>query len=126
MDCGDAEHILLSKHVAEDLEHYPRWRPYLHPLGECEVKHGDVISVVNFYQDELGNAAVPEKFRQIAASGPTPSPLVKPKRMPWHEIVIALVLVGALIAGAVLYFRRSAAAGRYGRCAREKHRSASL
>src|SRR6266576_3089802 len=32
MDCGDAGHILLSKHVAEDLEHYPRWQPYLHDL----------------------------------------------------------------------------------------------
>jgi class 3 adenylate cyclase len=39
MDCGDAGHILLSKHVAEDLEHFPRWQPYLHDLGECEVKH---------------------------------------------------------------------------------------
>src|SRR6058998_3878276 len=27
MDCGDAGHILLSKHVADDLEHYPQWRP---------------------------------------------------------------------------------------------------
>src|SRR5260370_340997 len=26
MDCGDAEHILLSRHVAEDLDHYPHWR----------------------------------------------------------------------------------------------------
>jgi len=25
MDCGDAGHILLSKHVAEDLEEYQRW-----------------------------------------------------------------------------------------------------
>src|ERR1043166_6702883 len=62
MDCGDAGHILLSRRVAEDLEHYPRWKPYLHELGECEVKHGQLISVVNFYQDGLGNAAVPEKF----------------------------------------------------------------
>ncbi len=44
MDCGDAGHILLSKHVAEDLEHYARWRPYLHQLGECEVKHGWKLS----------------------------------------------------------------------------------
>ncbi|MGA7276094.1 MAG: adenylate/guanylate cyclase domain-containing protein, partial [Candidatus Udaeobacter sp.] len=29
MDCGDAGHILLSRHVAEDLEHYPRWQPQL-------------------------------------------------------------------------------------------------
>src|SRR5713226_6592376 len=52
MDCGDTGHILLSKHVAEDLEHYPRWRPYLHELGECEVKHGVRISIVNLYADD--------------------------------------------------------------------------
>src|SRR6201993_3309709 len=40
MDCGDAGHILVSKHVAADLEHYPRWQECLHDLGECEVKHG--------------------------------------------------------------------------------------
>src|SRR4029453_2418022 len=33
MDCGDAGHILLSRHVAEDLEHYPRWQAHLHDLG---------------------------------------------------------------------------------------------
>ena len=65
MDCGDAGHILLSKHVAEDLEHYPRWQPYLHELGECEVKHGVRVSVVNLYTDEVGNPALPEKFRTV-------------------------------------------------------------
>src|SRR2546426_1218681 len=49
MDCGDAGHILLSKHVAEDLEHYPRWRTYLHDLGECEVKHGVRVGIVSLY-----------------------------------------------------------------------------
>src|SRR5438094_6615776 len=39
MDCGDAGHILLSKHVAEDLAEYEKWRPLLHDLGTCEVKH---------------------------------------------------------------------------------------
>lgn len=63
MDCGDAGHILVSKHVAEDLEHYPRWQPYLHDLGECEVKHGVRVSVVNFYTDEVGNPALPDKFK---------------------------------------------------------------
>ena len=63
MDCGDAGHILLSKHVAEDLEHYPRWKPYLHDLGECEVKHGVRVSVVNLYTDDTGNPALPEKFK---------------------------------------------------------------
>src|SRR5579864_2908790 len=52
MDCGDAGHILVSRRVAEDLEHYPRWKPYLHDLGECEVKHGHKVSLVNFYDDQ--------------------------------------------------------------------------
>jgi TolB-like protein/Flp pilus assembly protein TadD/class 3 adenylate cyclase len=64
MDCGDAGHILLSKHVAEDLEDYARWRPYLHELGECETKHGAVISVVNLYDDEVGNPQLPEKLKE--------------------------------------------------------------
>lgn len=62
MDCGDAGHILLSKHVAEDLEHYPRWQPYLHDLGECEVKHGLRVSVVNLYNDGAGNPALPTRL----------------------------------------------------------------
>src|ERR1700676_4097957 len=65
MDCGDAGHILLSKHVAEDLEHYARWHPYLHDLGECEVKHGQKITLVNFCTDEIGNCELPRKC-QIA------------------------------------------------------------
>jgi class 3 adenylate cyclase len=64
MDCGDAGHILLSRHVAEDLEHYSQWRSHLHDLGECEVKHGVRVSVVNLYTDELGNAEPPEKFKR--------------------------------------------------------------
>src|SRR6516165_8315906 len=59
MDCGDAGHILLSKHVADDLGQYPRWRTYLHELGECEVKHGTRLGVVNFYADQIGNPQVP-------------------------------------------------------------------
>src|SRR5438093_11148429 len=49
MDCGDAGHILLSKRVADDLEQYPQWRSQLHELGECEVKHGLRVGVVNLY-----------------------------------------------------------------------------
>jgi adenylate cyclase len=64
MDCGDAGHILLSKRVADDLEHYPRWRSLLHELGECEVKHGVRVHLFNLYNKELGNPEKPEKFRQ--------------------------------------------------------------
>lgn len=54
MDCGDAGHILVSKRVADDLAAYARWHAHLHELGECEVKHGRKISLVNFYTDEVG------------------------------------------------------------------------
>src|SRR5256886_4877855 len=64
MDCGDAGHILLSKHVAEDLESHERWRPYLHDLGEVTVKHGVSINVVNLYTDDLGEAQVPAKIER--------------------------------------------------------------
>src|SRR6266571_3230840 len=64
MDCGDAGHILVSKHAAEDLEQYPQWRSHLHELGECEVKHGLRISLLNLYGDGAGNPELPEKFRQ--------------------------------------------------------------
>jgi TolB-like protein/Tfp pilus assembly protein PilF len=67
MDCGDAGHILLSKRVGDDLEHYPQWRSLLHELGECEVKHGLRISLLNLYGDEAGNPELPEKFRQAKA-----------------------------------------------------------
>src|SRR2546430_2072536 len=66
MDCGDAGHILLSRHVADDLKHYARWRPYLHEIGECKVKHGEIISLVNFYTEELGNTQRPQNIRGAA------------------------------------------------------------
>src|SRR5512132_4009889 len=64
MDCGDAGHILLSKHVAEDLGEFEEWRPMLHELGTCEVKHGMQVHVFNLYTDELGNSRLPEKLKQ--------------------------------------------------------------
>src|ERR1700745_3532561 len=63
LECGDARHLLLSKYVAEDLEEYDEWRPLLHELGECEVKHGVRVSLANLYTEELGNPAVPEKLK---------------------------------------------------------------
>jgi len=64
MDCGDTGHILLSKRVAEDLTQSRQWRPYLHDLGECAVKHSVPISIVNLYTDEIGNAQLPQKVKQ--------------------------------------------------------------
>src|SRR6186713_2924030 len=81
MDCGDAGHILLSRHVADDLEQYRQWRSHLHDLGECEVKHDVRVHVVNLYTDELGNRELPGKFQQAKATltvPPTSAPVAKP------------------------------------------------
>ena len=110
MDCGDAGHILLSKHVAEDLEDYARWRPYLHELGECETKHGGVISIVSLYDDEVGNPQLPEKLKQaqreraakVAASRPAPTFRRK------HLVIAAAALLMAIAAiGFWIYSRQA-------------------
>src|SRR5438270_6910760 len=62
MDCGDAGHILLSGRVAEDLEQFKHWRPHLYHLGECEVKHGEKIDIVNLFTAELGNSERPQRL----------------------------------------------------------------
>src|SRR5437660_3969753 len=65
MACGDAGHILVSKRVAEDLEEYEHWRPFLHDLGVCEVKHGVRVTIVNLYTAEIGNPQLPKKFQAL-------------------------------------------------------------
>src|SRR6266446_2305239 len=65
MDCGDAGHILVSKHVADDLEQYEHWRRLLHELGPYEVKHGVRIDIANLYSEEVGNPALPKKFQTL-------------------------------------------------------------
>ena len=92
MDCGDAGHILLSQHVADDLEQYGRWRPHLYDLGECEAKHGARVHVFNFYTGELGNPELPEKFRQVIPS----KPAKKSTNLKWALIVGAGVLITAV------------------------------
>jgi TolB-like protein/Tfp pilus assembly protein PilF len=64
MDCGDAGHILLSKRVAGDLGQYSKWQPHLQDLGDAEVKHGVIVSLVNLYNGDIGNPAIPEKVQR--------------------------------------------------------------
>ncbi len=108
MDCGDAGHILLSKRVADDLAQYRRWQPYLHPLGDFDVKHGVTVSVVNLYADVVGNPAPPAKFKTVEPAPPAATPPKAKRPLPWHEVVLALLLVGGLIAAAVSYFHHRA------------------
>jgi TolB-like protein/tetratricopeptide (TPR) repeat protein/class 3 adenylate cyclase len=105
MDCGDTGHILVSKHMAEDLEQYGHWKRHLHDLGECEVKHGVRVSVVNLYTEDHGNPEVPQKFRQGRKAA---APVVRAKKGRSWIIAAAVVFIAALIIAAVLLSRRSA------------------
>jgi len=96
MDCGDAGHILLSKHVAEDLEEYQRWRPLLHDLGSCEVKHGARVSVVNLYDDQFGNAKLPQRFETVQK---------RRTRLRWAEATAALLALAVFVVGIATFSR---------------------
>jgi TolB-like protein/class 3 adenylate cyclase/Tfp pilus assembly protein PilF len=96
MDCGDAGHILLSKHVAEDLEEYEHWRPLLHDLGACEVKHGARVSVVNLYDDQFGNATLPRKFETEQK---------RRRRLRWAATTAALLTLAVIVAGIAMFSR---------------------
>src|SRR2546421_11313912 len=96
MDCGDTGHVLVSRHMAEDLEQYGQWKRHLHDLGECEVKHGVRVAVVNLYTEELGNPEVPQKFRQARKGA---APVVRAKKGRGWIIAMVAVVAAALIIG---------------------------
>jgi TolB-like protein/Tfp pilus assembly protein PilF len=102
MDCGDSGHILLSKHVADDLEQYLQWRSYLHDLGECEVKHGVRVGVVNLYGDGAGNAAAPKKFQAIKRHR---------AHVRWTMVAVALLILGAIVGGTFFFSHRPTTSG---------------
>src|SRR2546423_3641023 len=98
MDCGDAGHILVSKRVADDLAQKRRWQPYLHELGDVEVKHGVVVSLVNFYAETIGNPTPPARIGK---------PPVRPTTTATHRGLSPLaramfILAGLLIALAIV------------------------
>src|SRR5947208_1103352 len=94
MACGDAGHILVSKHVAEDLEEYEHWRPLLHDLGTCEVKHGARVSVTNLYSDEVGNRQLPKKFQALKKHS---------NRVRWATATAALLALAAIVAAITMF-----------------------
>src|SRR5438876_1028231 len=98
MDCGDSGHILLSRHVAEDLAEYERWRPFLHDIGTFDVRHGVRVSVTNLYSEEIGNAKLPTKLQAVRKHR---------AHVRWAEIGAALLVLGAIIAAFVFLLHRS-------------------
>jgi len=114
MDCGDAGHILLSGHIAEDLTQYRHWQPYLHDLGECQVKHGLRLHLVNLYKDNLGNPHLPDKLKRRRrwkqTSGVSVRPVITPR---WPKYVLTAVLLVSAVALAIsfsVFYRRGSPA----------------
>src|SRR5947199_5052335 len=107
MDCGDAGHILVSKRVAEDLEQFKHWRPHLYHLGECEVKHGEKIDIVNLFTAELGNSERPHRLTMptqktdFVPVAREPAPSRKPVL-----IIAASVAIAVLVVGSFLFWQR--------------------
>src|SRR5438874_12977968 len=100
MDCGDVGHILLSKHVAEDLEEYEQWRPLLHDLGTCEVKHGMRVNVTNLYSEEVGNPNLPSKQQAVKKHH---------AHVRWASVAIGLLALAALAAAVLSCLRKGPA-----------------
>jgi TolB-like protein/Flp pilus assembly protein TadD len=100
MDCGDGGHILLSKHVADDLREFEGWRPCLHDLGACQVKHGLPLELVNLYGDAFGNPQLPRKLQLLQR---------RRARIRWAALVATLVLLGATVGAFILFSRRPTA-----------------
>ena len=96
MSCGDAGHILLSKRVAEDLQEYEHWRPLLHDLGVCEVKHGTRVAIVNLHADEVGNPQLPKKFQALKKQS---------TRIRWAAAAATLLALGAIVAAIAIFSR---------------------
>ncbi len=102
MGCGDAGHILLSKHVAEDLEEYEQWQPLLHDLGTCEMKHGARVGVTNLYSDEVGNPQLPKKFVALKKHR---------SHVHWAEAAIALLVLAAIVVAFIFALRKPTRSG---------------
>ena len=110
MDCGDAGHILLSKHLADDLVEYRHWRPHLHDLGECEVKYGLRLHLVNLYKDDLGNPRLPDKLKRGKRWKQAAVP-VRPSSAPHlPKSVLLIAMLGsaaALVVSVLTFFHRA-------------------
>src|SRR5437588_471039 len=106
MDCGDAGHILLSKRIADDLAQDGWWRPQLHDLGECSVKHGVGLFVVNLYTDRIGNPQLPEKIKIAQQQQAAAAAASRPPRFRRRNVFIASAVLLAAALALFIYERQ--------------------
>src|SRR5207248_1172340 len=75
---------------------YQKWRPLLHDLGSCEAKHGVRVSVVNLYDDEFGNAKLPQRFETVEK---------RRTGLRWAGTAAVLLALAAVVAGIATFSR---------------------
>src|ERR1700716_3867667 len=97
MDWGGGGHILVSKRAADDLGEYEQWRPLLHDLGSCEVKHGIRVSIVNLHADGVGNPQLPTKFQSLKK---------RTAQVRWAAMIAAFLALAAIVAGVAMLSRQ--------------------
>jgi serine/threonine protein kinase/tetratricopeptide (TPR) repeat protein len=100
MDCGDGEHILVSKAVAEVLEQVSTWKTALHDLGEAEVKHGVRVHIYNFYTEDAGNPELPQKLRTAQTTAAIATSQSKRKKL---SLVVSAGVITALVMSGLIY-----------------------
>jgi class 3 adenylate cyclase len=101
MDCGDAGHILVSKRFADDLAQHRRWQRYLHELGDVEVKHGVVVSLVNLYAETIGNPAPPACVVGVRRTVPGATTRKALSPVAWAIFIIAALLLTLAIVSVI-------------------------
>jgi TolB-like protein/class 3 adenylate cyclase/cytochrome c-type biogenesis protein CcmH/NrfG len=104
MDCGEANHILLSQRVADDLAQYSEWQPSLHDLGEVDVKHGARVAMANFFGDGFGNPKPPAKIIRAKQ-------VRRRRRLLWLSAIPLILLF--LTIGSWVWTRRAALTSAY-------------
>ena len=117
MACGDAGHILVSKHVAEDLEEYEHWRPLLHDLGDMRSETRSACRYREPLRGSSGQSATakkvpgPEEAQRANALGGDDGSVARARgNRRWHHNVFPLSR--AIDAGCAGKKHRRAAAGK--------------
>jgi TolB-like protein/Tfp pilus assembly protein PilF len=105
MNCGDAGHILLSKRAADDLTQYRHWHPFLHDIGDCEVKHSVKLSLVNLYTEELGNPEMPSLLKRLMEEQATQ--FTAQRAVFKRKFLIVVVSLLAIGLGVAVIYRKS-------------------
>jgi hypothetical protein len=63
MDLGDSGHILIADILAEQLIALKdEYRVMIKPVGNYQIKHGQIIKMYSAYSQGFGNADLPAKF----------------------------------------------------------------